>query len=207
MLTRRIARDSSPILKESPMTASIRRATPLRPGQFKHLIRVASMTGRLPERDVMLFGSHIPLGFASPNWPCWKSLMCCIPAGLSSPKCIYAQKSPRAVDRAMCICPILDALTPWKAGSLFACGAAGAFLVPTNTEACTQVRSWLPQKGQPLNWLSSIVSWTEGQRFTGLVISSNKPLAGSIGQRVSSSAVARRQALTSGQDTGGNRRC
>lgn len=31
-----------------------RRATSLRPGQFKHLIRVASVTGRLPERDVML---------------------------------------------------------------------------------------------------------------------------------------------------------
>ncbi|WP_223810477.1 tyrosine-type recombinase/integrase [Pseudomonas coronafaciens] len=36
------------------MTASIRRATSLRPGHFKHLIRVASVTGRLPERDVML---------------------------------------------------------------------------------------------------------------------------------------------------------
>ncbi|WP_122257844.1 site-specific integrase [Pseudomonas amygdali] len=36
------------------MTASIRRATSLRPGQLKHLIRVASVTGRLPERDVML---------------------------------------------------------------------------------------------------------------------------------------------------------
>ncbi len=36
------------------MTAPIRRATSLRPGQFKHLIRVASVTGRLPERDVML---------------------------------------------------------------------------------------------------------------------------------------------------------
>lgn len=33
---------------------TIRRATSLRPGQFKHLIRVASVTGRLPERDVML---------------------------------------------------------------------------------------------------------------------------------------------------------
>ena len=32
----------------------IRRATSLRPGQFKHLIRVASVTGRNPERDVML---------------------------------------------------------------------------------------------------------------------------------------------------------
>lgn len=36
------------------MTAPIRRATSLRPGQFKHLIRVASVTGRNPERDVML---------------------------------------------------------------------------------------------------------------------------------------------------------
>lgn len=31
-----------------------RRSTSLRLGQFKHLIRVASVTGRLPERDVML---------------------------------------------------------------------------------------------------------------------------------------------------------
>lgn len=36
------------------MTASICRATSLRPGQFKHLTRMASVTGRLPERDVML---------------------------------------------------------------------------------------------------------------------------------------------------------
>lgn len=50
----RIVRDLSPILTESPMTASIRRASSLRPGQFKHLIRVASVTGRIPERDVML---------------------------------------------------------------------------------------------------------------------------------------------------------
>lgn len=31
-----------------------RRAASLRPGQFKHLIRVASVTGRMSERDVML---------------------------------------------------------------------------------------------------------------------------------------------------------
>lgn len=31
-----------------------RRAASVRPGQFKHLIRVASVTGRMPERDVML---------------------------------------------------------------------------------------------------------------------------------------------------------
>ncbi|MBD8187834.1 site-specific integrase [Pseudomonas viridiflava] len=36
------------------MTTPIRRATSLRPGQFKHLIRVAFVTCRLPERDVML---------------------------------------------------------------------------------------------------------------------------------------------------------
>ncbi|UZS63343.1 hypothetical protein [Pseudomonas syringae] len=36
------------------MTAKIRRATSLRPGQFKHLIKVASVTGRMPERDVLL---------------------------------------------------------------------------------------------------------------------------------------------------------
>lgn len=36
------------------MPTSICRATSLRHGQFKHLIRVASVTGRLPGRDVML---------------------------------------------------------------------------------------------------------------------------------------------------------
>jgi len=36
------------------MTTPIRHATSLRPGQFKDLIRVASVTDRLPERDVML---------------------------------------------------------------------------------------------------------------------------------------------------------
>ncbi|WP_243787611.1 site-specific integrase [Pseudomonas amygdali] len=32
----------------------VRRAASLRPGQFKHLMRVASVTGRMPERDVLL---------------------------------------------------------------------------------------------------------------------------------------------------------
>ena len=49
----RIDLDPCSILTESLMT-DIRRATSLRPGQFKHLIRVASVTGRNPERDVML---------------------------------------------------------------------------------------------------------------------------------------------------------
>ncbi|RMV90781.1 hypothetical protein ALP02_200195 [Pseudomonas coronafaciens pv. garcae] len=49
----RIDLDPRSILTESLMT-DIRRATSLRPGQFKHLIRVASVTGRNPERDVML---------------------------------------------------------------------------------------------------------------------------------------------------------
>lgn len=36
------------------MAITTRRATSLRPGQFKHLLRVASVTGRMPVRDVML---------------------------------------------------------------------------------------------------------------------------------------------------------
>lgn len=36
------------------MATSTRRAASLRPGQLRHLIRVASVTGRMPERDVML---------------------------------------------------------------------------------------------------------------------------------------------------------
>lgn len=41
-----------------------RRAASLRPGQFRHLIRVASVTGRMPERDVMLLYQPIPPAFA-----------------------------------------------------------------------------------------------------------------------------------------------
>lgn len=36
------------------MATATRRATSLRPGQLKHLIRVASITGRMSVRDVML---------------------------------------------------------------------------------------------------------------------------------------------------------
>lgn len=36
------------------MATATRRAASLRPGQFRHLIRVASIIGRMPERDVML---------------------------------------------------------------------------------------------------------------------------------------------------------
>lgn len=36
------------------MTTATRRAASLCPGQFRHLIRVASVTGRIPKRDVML---------------------------------------------------------------------------------------------------------------------------------------------------------
>ncbi|WP_242205407.1 MULTISPECIES: hypothetical protein [unclassified Pseudomonas] len=36
------------------MTILIRRAASLRSGEFKQLIRVASVAGRLPKRDVML---------------------------------------------------------------------------------------------------------------------------------------------------------
>lgn len=35
-----------------------RRANSLRPGQFKHLLRVASVTGHMPVRDVMLLWAH-----------------------------------------------------------------------------------------------------------------------------------------------------
>lgn len=40
------------------MAITTRRATSLRPGQFKHLLRVASVTGRMPVRDVMLLWAH-----------------------------------------------------------------------------------------------------------------------------------------------------
>lgn len=42
---------SRAILIEGPRM-TIRLSTSLRPGKFKHLIRFASVTGRLPERDV-----------------------------------------------------------------------------------------------------------------------------------------------------------
>jgi integrase/recombinase XerD len=36
------------------MATATRRAASLRPGQFRHLIRITSVTGRMPERDLML---------------------------------------------------------------------------------------------------------------------------------------------------------
>ncbi len=56
----------------SSTTAKIRRATYLRPGQFKNLIRVASMTGRMPERTCCCFGSLTQLACASQSWPSLK---------------------------------------------------------------------------------------------------------------------------------------
>ncbi len=132
------------------MTAPIRRATSLRPGQFKHLIRVASVTGRLPERDVMLLWlTHTPLGFASPNWPYWRSQTCCTPAEPSSPRCIYEQTCAKGLPGpAQCVPDTCS--MPCGPGRLDGFKIAvrlrrrWAFPALTNTGACAQVQSWLP---------------------------------------------------------------
>ena len=58
----RIELDPRPILTESPYVHPP--SCIPSPNQFRHLIRVASVTGRMPERDVMLLYLPIPPAFA-----------------------------------------------------------------------------------------------------------------------------------------------
>lgn len=140
----RIVRDSSPLLTEYPMTAPIRRVTSLRPGQFKHLIRVASVTGRLPERDVMLLWLTHTTGIRVTELALLEVADVLYPSGAIKPE-VYLRADitkgcrPRNVYLTHARC--LAALDGWTAGSRFACDDAGAFPALTNTGACAQVQS------------------------------------------------------------------
>lgn len=83
------------------MTASIRRATSLRPEQFKHLIRVASMTGRLLERNMMLLWLTHTTGVRVTELALLEVADVLYPSGAIKPE-VHAQPSQRAADRAMC---------------------------------------------------------------------------------------------------------
>ena len=128
----RIVSNSSSILTENPMTALIRRATSLRPEQFKHLIRVASVTGRLPERDVMLLwlthttGVRVTelalLAVADVLYPQWGYQTRGIPTrshhkGLPTAQCVpdpsAMRRRPGSVDRNPLAAP-LGAFRHWR---------------------------------------------------------------------------------------------
>ena len=171
------------------MTAPIRRATSLRPGQFKHLIRVASVTGRLPERDVMLLWLTHTTGIRVTELALLEVADVLYPSGAIKPE-VYLRADitkgcrPRNVYLTHPRC--LVALDGWMAGSQFACSAAGAFPAPTNTEACGQVQSWSPHtRAKPLNSRSNIASWTVGLRCIGPATRCNRRSAGSTGRPVS----------------------
>ena len=79
-----------------------RRATSLRPGQFKHLIRVASVTGRMPARDVMLLWLTHTTGIRVTELALLEVADVLYPGSAIYPKCTCGLTSPRVADRAMC---------------------------------------------------------------------------------------------------------
>ena len=83
------------------MTAPIRRAASLRPGQFKHLIRVASVTGRLLERDVMLLWLTHTTGIRVTELALLEVADVLYPCGAIKSGVYLPQTLPRAVDSAM----------------------------------------------------------------------------------------------------------
>src|SRR5450830_117362 len=120
-----------------------RQAASLRPGQFKYLIRVASVTGRMNERDVLLLWLTHSTGMRVTELACWRPQACFIPAESSSPRCIYVQKSRRAAGREMFTWRMLDALPPWRLGLRFDCVSAEASPARMITRACALGQNWL----------------------------------------------------------------
>lgn len=80
-----------------------RRAASLRPGQFKHLIRVASVTGRMPERDVMLLWLTHTTGIRVTELALLEIGDVLYASGAIKPEVTCAQTSPKAVGRETCI--------------------------------------------------------------------------------------------------------
>lgn len=78
-----------------------RRATSLRPGQFKHLIRVASVTGRLPERDVMLLWLTHTTGIRVTELALLEVADVLYPSGTIKPE-VYLRAEITKGCRAMC---------------------------------------------------------------------------------------------------------
>lgn len=94
---------------------TIRRATSLRPGQFKHLIRVASVTGRLPERNVMLLWLTHTTGIRVIELALLDIGDVLYPSGAIKPE-VYLRAELTNGCRATCTSPMIVALLRWMSG-------------------------------------------------------------------------------------------
>lgn len=184
----RIVCDSSQILTESPITAPSRRATSLRPRQFKHLIRVASVTGRMPERDVMLLWITHTTGVRVTELALLEVADVLFPSGAIKPE-VYLRGGitkgcrPRNVYLTHARC--LAALEDWIKVRLqrrWGLSGAGEYrgLRPGSKLVTTH-------KGQAFELAFKHRELDSGpRRFIGRVIRSSRPSADSTGRPVSS---------------------
>lgn len=163
-----------------------RRATSLRPGQFKHLIRVASVTGRLPERDVMLLWLTHTTGIRVTELALLEVADVLYPSGAIKPE-VYLRADitkgcrPRNVYLTHARC--LAALDAWL---------VVRYRRRWGLSGGDEYRGFRPgskwsrrTRGKPLSWHSNIASWAAGRLPTALVMRCNRQSPGSTGRPVS----------------------
>lgn len=95
-----------------------RRAASLRPGQFRHLIRVASVTGRMPERDVMLLYLTHTTGIRVTELALLEVADVLYPSGAVRPECYLRAeitKGCRARNIHLTHAKCLEAIEAWIA--------------------------------------------------------------------------------------------
>ncbi|SBW84798.1 hypothetical protein PVE_R2G0773 [Pseudomonas veronii 1YdBTEX2] len=119
-----------------------RRATSLRPGQFKHLIRVASVTGRLPERDVALLWLTHTTGIRVTELALLEVADVLYSSGAIKPEVYLRADITKGCGRETSISPTPNVLPRSMRGLRCVIDAAGAFPARMNTEGCAQVQSW-----------------------------------------------------------------
>lgn len=83
------------------MATPSRQATSLRPGQFRHLLRVAGVTGRMPERDQMLLWITHTTGIRVTELALLRIDDVLYPSGAIRQEVMMRQKSPKAVGHAI----------------------------------------------------------------------------------------------------------
>lgn len=169
------------------MTPSIRRAISLRPGQFKHLIRVASVTGRLPEHDVMLLWLTHTTGIRVTELALLEVADVLYPSGAIKPE-VYLRaeitKGCRPRDVYLTHARCLATLDGWIEVRLQRrWGLSGA---DEHRGLRPGSRSVTTHKGQAFELASKHRELDSGRRFIGRVIRSSRPSAGSTGRPVSS---------------------
>jgi len=169
------------------MVIATRRATSLRPGQLKHLIRVASVTGRMPERDVFLlwYEAHTT-GIRVTELALLEVADVLYPSGAIKPEVDEAEIckgcNPRNVYLTHAKC--LAALDAWLVvRSERRWGLSGADEYRGLRPDSKLVMS---HKGRHLNWRSSTACSIPAQRHTALATACNRRSAGSIAKRASS---------------------